>query len=71
MLEKIGDKYKCYDDNKKYNFGDFEIEFLKTIHSTNVLSYAIKIKTKDKVIVYTGDCSYKSKNILIGLVILL
>ena len=34
---------------------------MRTIHSENVLSYAIKVKVKNKVIVYSGDCSYKSK----------
>ena len=49
------------DDNKKYSFGCFEIEFLKTIHSADILSYAIKVKIDNKTIVYSGDCSYKSK----------
>ena len=49
------------EEDKKYRFGCYEIEFLRTIHSENVLSYAIKVKVKNKVIVYSGDCSYKSK----------
>ena len=53
------------DDNKKYSFGGYEIEFLKTIHSPDVLSYATKISTDNKVLVYTGDCSYKSKQAIV------
>jgi len=49
------------DSNKRYTFNGYKIEFMQIIHSADVLSYAIKVTTKNKVIVYTGDCSYKSK----------
>ena len=49
------------DDKEKYRYGCYEVEFLKTIHSADILSYAVKVITDNKVIVYTGDCSYKSK----------
>lgn len=49
------------ENNKKYNFGCYEIEFLQIVHSADVLSYATKVTSNGKVVVYTGDCSYKSK----------
>ena len=52
-------------DNKILNIGDFNCEFIKTIHSADTLSYAIKVKVENKTIVYTGDMSYKSKNDII------
>ena len=52
-------------DNKRYLYECYEIHFLKTIHSSDILSYAIKVVLKDKIVVYTGDCSYKSKDDLI------
>ena len=49
-------------DDKTLNIGDFECEFIKTIHSADILTYAIKAKVNNKTIVYTGDISYKSKS---------
>ncbi len=51
--------------DKKHKFCGFELDFLKTIHSDDVLSYAIKVKINDKIVVYSGDCSYKSKQDLV------
>jgi len=49
-------------DDKTLNIGNFECEFIKTIHSADILTYAIKVKVDNKTIVYTGDISYKSKS---------
>ena len=35
------------DDNEKYRYGCYEVEFLKTIHSTDILSYAVKVITNN------------------------
>lgn len=51
---------------KIYEFGDFKFQFLEIIHSSDVLSYAIKVTVSGKTIIYTGDCSYKSKDALIS-----
>lgn len=53
------------EDNKTYKFDCYEIEFLQTIHSSDILSYAIKVKFDNKVVVYSGDCSYKSKQSIV------
>lgn len=53
------------ESNTKYKFGSYEFEFMQTIHSADILSYAIKIKIDNKIIVYSGDCSYKSKQLLV------
>lgn len=47
--------------NQTFKFGDFIFEFIKIKHSNHIVSFATKIKTDNKTIIYTGDCSYKSK----------
>jgi len=49
-----------------YEFGDYKIEFLRVTHSDDLPSFAIKIRVRDKIIVYTGDCSYKSKDDIVN-----
>lgn len=43
-------------ENQQYQIGDTIIEFARMKHS--VVSYATKIKTKDNVVVYSGDTEY-------------
>ncbi len=52
-------------ESKSYNFCGCKIEFLRVVHSLDLPSFAIKISAKGKVIVYTGDCSYQSKDDII------
>ena len=53
------------EENKIYNFDNLKIQFLKTQHSNDVLSYATKVTINNKTIIYTGDCSYASKQDII------
>ncbi len=43
-------------ENQKFIMGDVVLEFAKMKHS--VVSYATKIKTKESVLVYSGDTAY-------------
>ena len=52
-------------ENKEYVIGDFKIYFCKLVHSHQVEMYAIKLKTENMCIVYSGDVSYSSKDKLI------
>ncbi len=54
-----------FDKTTKLNIDDIKIEFLEVDHSQDMECFAIKIKTVDKVIVYTGDISYSNKSILV------
>lgn len=50
-----------FDENTKLKLGKFDIEFLKTIHSNDLPSYAMKLCCNNKKIIYTGDLSFASK----------
>lgn len=49
----------------KYKINDFCIEFLSTIHSEKIESYAFKISYKNFSVVYTGDLQSEGMDILI------
>lgn len=53
------------DDTKECSLGDFSVEFCLLEHSNQVKMYAIKLKNRDKVIVYSGDVSYSCKDKLV------
>ena len=71
VSKNIRDEVNAYcsyfeiNNSKQYFIGDSKIEFCALEHSSELEMYAIKITNKDKVIVYTGDVSYSSKNKLI------
>ncbi|WP_332689469.1 MBL fold metallo-hydrolase [Halalkalibacter lacteus] len=47
---------QSYDDKKPINIGPFTFTFLQTHHP--VPCYAMRIETKNKILVYTADSSY-------------
>jgi ribonuclease BN (tRNA processing enzyme) len=49
----------AYDPNQVLSAGPFQVSFLKANHP--VPCYAMRIKADDKVLVYTGDSSYKEE----------
>lgn len=53
-------------ENINYKIGDFNISFCKLDHSHQVEMYAIKLKIKNKTIIYSGDVSYSCKKELIN-----
>lgn len=54
-----------YNEDTKLNIDNKEIDFIEVKHSDSLLSYAIRVKETDKIFVYTGDTSNKSKEELI------
>lgn len=52
------------EEGKIYSVGKINFEFKKVIHSNSLDSYAIKVRVDNKVIVYTGDISFASKEII-------
>ncbi len=53
--------YFGIDEKSKFNIGEFEIDFLKVAHAQGVATFATRIKTKGKTIIYSADISYSSK----------
>lgn len=62
----IIDEESCYcscygiNENSGIRTGKLSVSFLKVEHSKSVTSYAIKIHSQGKVLVYTGDISYSN-----------
>ena len=56
-----------YDINeyKKYNIDEIKIDFCKLEHSNFIENYAIRLEINNKIIVYTGDVSFSSKDTLV------
>ena len=54
------------EENNFYKYGNFQFEFLLIDHSPDVLTYATKITINNKSLVYTGDCSYSSRDKLVN-----
>jgi len=59
-------KVNVYDENTKLNIDNKEIDFIEVKHSDSLLSYAIRVKENNKVLIYTGDTSNRSKEKLIS-----
>lgn len=58
-------EYHDIDEYKKYDIDGIKVDFCKIEHDRLVENYAIRVSIGDKKIVYSGDCSYSSKNKLI------
>jgi len=54
-----------YNSNTKLNIDNKKIDFIEVKHSNSLLAYSIRIKKDDKIFIYTGDTSNRSKEELI------
>ena len=65
FLTNLGEEnfleFKFYDETEKVIINDMVIDFSKNPHQ--VPTYSIRIKNKDKIIVYSGDTGYKNNTL--------
>lgn len=55
-----------YNSDTKIKIDNKEIDFIEVKHSDSVVSYSMRIKENDKIFIYTGDVSNRSKEELIS-----
>ena len=58
-------KIYTYDSNSKLEWENISVDFLKVDHSKEMDCYAIRVKTNNKTIVYTGDVSFSNMQSLV------
>ena len=58
--------YYSINEDKELKIGDLKLNFMKTEHSKEVDTYAIKITESEQVLTYTADMSYLAKDKIIN-----